>query len=524
MKIALVFVLGALASCVNAQEFSVSPDASKTPQAKPAQKQAPDQQLGFGSNIENARLARGAELALQHGDRVQGLDYARRAAQAAPGNPHLWFLVGYAARLNGRYGESAIAYQRGLRLSPESVDGQSGLAQTYAVSGQTAEAQRLLKTVVANNPGRRDDILLLGDLSMRSGDYTGALEWLLKAERLRPDVRSELLLAISYQRLKQMDLSNHYLEMAEHRAPDNPEVRRSMAGFYREMGDFAKAISELKAIANPKPDVTAELAYTYQLDGQLDNSARLYAQAANAVPKDMTLQLSAAQAQFAAGSVEKSSLFLSRAAAIDPNYYRLHAIRGEMAKAQDQDQDAVREYLAAVANLPKDPVEGPLYGIQLHVELMQIYKGLDDDSSARHELETAQAEINALGSETGNRDGFLRLRATIRLNAGDLNGALADMKEALAANPKNRDDMQLDGDILVKLGRTDDAIVVYKQILAADPVNRSALTSLGYASRVVGHDQDAKKYSAPGASGPLALYSIPCAGRPLHGPPRLCQS
>jgi hypothetical protein len=41
-------------------------------------------------------------------------------------------------------------------------------------------------------------------------------------------------------------------------------------------GNYSKAIAALKSIRNPKPDVTAELAYTYQLDSKLDNSAKLY--------------------------------------------------------------------------------------------------------------------------------------------------------------------------------------------------------------------------------------------------------
>jgi len=501
MKLAWVFAFGALACSAGAQDYSVGSDAAKSPQApaaqkqgQAAQKQAPDQQLGFGSNIQNARLANAAVQALQHGDRVQGLDYARRAAQAAPGNPQLWFLVGYAARLNSRYEEAAESYTRGLRLSPGSPEGSSGLAQTYSMMGRTEEAQKLLREVIASDPKRRDDILLLGDITMRSGDYAGALEWLRKAEQLRSDVRSELLLAISYQHLNQADQANHFLEMAEKRAPDNPEVERTMAGYYRQVGNFNKAIAELLAIKNPKPDVTAELAYTYQLAGKLVESARVYSLAANAQPKDLGLQLSAAQAQIAAGSIEKANAFLDRAKGIDANNYRLHAVLGEIAKIQDRNQDALTEYLAAVANLPKEPGEGPLYGIQLHIDLMNIYKDLEDDAGAHRELETAQAAINALGNQGSNRGGFLRLRAVIKLAANDVDGALADMKEALALSPNDRDDLQLEGDILMKAGRTEEAIAAYKQILAADANNRFALTSLGYASRTAGRDQDAEKY------------------------------
>lgn len=494
LKIALVTVFVASASVGNAQVYNVDqPDSNPAPvQTKPTQTQ--DQQLGWGSNIQNARLARAAQLALQRGDHAQALDYARRAAQTAPNDPQLWLLLGYAARLNSRYAESAEAYSKALRLSPSSVEGISGLAQTYSMMGRTDDAERLLKQAIASDPRRKDDAILLGDLSMRAGDYTGALDWLNRAERIQPGARSELLLAISYQHLKQMDQANHYLELAEHRDPNNPDVERSMAGYYRETGNYSDAIAALKQIHSPKPDAVAELAYTYELDGKLDESARTYAQAANEVPKDLGLQLSAAQAQVAAGSLEQADSFLKRAAVIDADHYRLHAIRGEIAKIEERDDDAVKEYTAAIAHLSATPAEGPLYGIQLHMDLMGADKDIGDDGAARRELDTAQAEINKLGEQGTARAPFLRLRALIRLSAGDLDAALADMKEALAINAHDRDDLQLDGDILMKMGRTDEAIAAYKQVLTADPSNRFALISLGYASRVAGHDQDAEMY------------------------------
>jgi tetratricopeptide (TPR) repeat protein len=510
LKIALVCVFAAFARGGEAQVYDVGSGAAKSPQAQAGQPQSPaqssDQSLGWGSNIQNARLARAAQLALQHGDHALALDYARRAAQAAPSDPQLWFLLGYAARLNAKFQESADAYSKGLHLLPSSLEGQSGLAQTYSQMGRTDEAERLLKQVVASDPRRADDAVLLGDLYMRSADYAGALDWLNKAERLRPGARSELLLAISYQHLKQMDQANHFLELARRRDPNNPDVERSMAGLYRETGNYSEAIAALKSIRSPRPDVTAELAYTYQLDGKLDDAARTYAQAADQAPKDAGLQLSAAQAEVAAGSIEKANPFLERAAGIDRNYYRLHAIRGEIAKIEEHDQDAAREYLAAVASLPAEPAEGPLYGIQLHMDLMAIYKDLGDESSAHHELETAQTGIAALGDRAPGRAQFLRLRALIKMNADDLAGALGDMKEALAINAHDRDDLQLDGDILMKLGRTEDAIAAYQQVLAADPANRFALTSLGYASRAAGRDQDAEKYFLRLEQADPALY------------------
>jgi cytochrome c-type biogenesis protein CcmH/NrfG len=124
-----------------AQVFSVAPDAPSSSQSQNGHAPSAGQQLGWGSNIQNARLARAAELALEHGDRTLAVDYAQRAAQAAPGDPQLWFLLGYTARIDARFELSAEAYRHGLRLNPSSHEGLSDLAQTYSVMGRSREAE-----------------------------------------------------------------------------------------------------------------------------------------------------------------------------------------------------------------------------------------------------------------------------------------------------------------------------------------------------------------------------------------------
>ncbi len=494
LKIACLVLLTAFPCALAAQTYKIGADNSTQPQQPAKPEETPGQGLGWGSNIQNARLARGAEMALQHGDYAQAYDLAHRAASTAPNDPQLWFLLGYAARLTGRYQQSVDAYKRGISLKPSSLDGLSGLAQTYAVTGRSDDAENLLKQTLAADPRRYNDALVLGDLYMKGGDYTSALDWLNRSDHAHADARPELLMALCYEHLNRMDMASRYLDAAKRKAPDNPDVERSLAGYYRETGKYADAITALKSIHSPRPDVVAELAYTYQLDGKLNESARYYSQAANSVPKDMSLQLAAAQAQVAAGSLAEADPFLQRAADIDPNYYRLHAIRGEIARMKDQGPDAVREYNAAIAALPATPAEGPLYGIQLHMDLMDLYKSQRNQDGAHHQLEIAQEQIRRVNEQGVPRAPFMRLRALIKMNTGDLDGALADVKTALAVDSHDPNGLQLNGDILMKMGRTEDAINVYKSILAIDPANRFALTSLGYASRAAGHDDAAEKY------------------------------
>jgi tetratricopeptide (TPR) repeat protein len=493
LKIACAILFVVPAMPVLSQTYQVGSGGQVKAQPQSGQKAGAGQQLGWGSNIQNARLARAAQQALDRGDHALAYEYAQRASQSAPNDAQLWFLLAYAARLDGKYPQSVDAYSHGLKIDPSSANGMSGLAQTYSMMGRNAEAERLLKQAIAANPRQSDDLMLLGDLEIRSADYNGALDTLGQAERFAPNARAELLMALSYERLNQMSEASHYLQLAKSRAPNNPDVERSLAGYYRDTGDNGKAIDELKAIRNPKPDVVAELAYTYGLDGQMGQSARLYAQAANAMPRDLALQLATAQAEVGNNAFDQARPFLERAEKLSPGYYRLHAIRGEIAQAQDRNDDAAREYADAVANLPATPAEGPLYGIQLHMNLQALYTGLNKTDQAQQQLQIAQTQIAALDEHGSDRAAFLRLRALIEMDGGQPDRALTDMKESLALNSHDPNSLQLDGDVLMKLGKIEDAVDVYRKILATDPKNRFALTSLGYAFRAGGNDQDAEK-------------------------------
>ncbi len=505
----LTFVF-ALGCTMPAQTYTVGAGVSDKPQSKSGQPSTTASSLGFGSNIENARLARAAEIALKQRQFGVAVDFAQRAAQAAPNDAQLWFLLGYAARLDGRAQLSIDAYSHGLRLNPSSLDGLSGLAQSDRAAGRIEEAVVLLKRVIAADPKRIEDELSLGELYIKAGDAQTAVQYLGKAEQVQPGTRSELLLAIAYQHQKQFDQANRYLELARKRTPDNPDVQRSLAGYYLETGNYDAAVTALKSIRNLKPDVKAELAYAYQLDGNQAESARLYTQAADADPKDLGLQLSAAQAEVVIGSIESANLFLQRAAALDAESYRLHAIRGEIARLQERDLDAVREYEIVLAHLPANPAEGPLYAIQVHLDLMDLHQNLKQANAAQEQLAVAQKEISALhdrGTAQGSaRLPFLRMRAVIAMRTGDFVPAGKDLKEMLAINPSDPNTLQLDGDLLMKMGRTEEAIAVYGRILAQDAKNRFALISIGYASRTAGRDQDAEKYFARLADAYPTLY------------------
>ena len=466
------------------QQSQTAPAKQKKGQASAQSSQTGENGIGWGSSIEVGRLARAAEDSLRHGKPAQAADYAQRAVNAAPQDNKLWFLLGYTSRLAGRYQTSVEAYEHGLKNSPGNADGLSGLAQTYARMGRTDDAKRLLLQVIHANPGRTNDMLIAGELYMRTGDTQSGINLLQQAESHQPNAHAELMIAVAYLKLKQPDKAKEWLNIAKKHAPGNVEIFQAAANYYREEHDYKAAIATLKSAPRQSPEVLADLGYTYELEGDKKEAAAAYTRAANAKPKEITYQLSAAQAQLALGDLDKARDYLARAASLNANHYRLHAIRALLAKTENRQADAIKEYNAAIAALPAGGVpEGQLYPIQLRLNLAELYREAGDDAAAHQQIQTAESEINKLDVQGPAKAEFLRVRASLKMSDNDLKGAEADLLEARKLDPDNVNIQLQYANLLWKDGRKDDSRKLYDEVLAKDPTNRFALEAMGYLYR-----------------------------------------
>ena len=482
---------------VNGQQ---TPPANASPNAQPGKKasQPPSSEqngIGWGSSIEVGRLARAAQDALKHGNPGLAADYAERAVKAAPQDNKLWFLLGYTSRLAGRYTTSADAYQKGLQMSPGNPDGMSGLAQTYARMGRSDDAKKLLAQVIRANPGRTNDMLIAGELYLRTGDTQEGINLLQRAEAKQPNAHAELMIAVAYLKLKQPEKARQMLDLAKKHSPGNVEIFQAAANYYREEHDYQAAITALKSAPRMTPSVLADLGYTYELAGDKDQSAKAYARAADGKPKEIGYQLSAAQAELALGDTTKARTYLGRAAAINSNHYRLHAIRALLAKTENRQSDAIAEYNAALNAMPAKGVpEGELYPIQLRLNLSELYRENGDEQAAHQQVALAEAEINKLDVQGTAKAEFLRVRASLKLSDNDLQGAETDLLEARKLDP-NSTNIQLQyASLLWKEGRKDESQKTYEAILDKDATNRFALEAMGYLYREDNNPKLAAEY------------------------------
>ena len=500
------FCIIALSSCALAQTYDVSGQGDTAPPTSANQQSSSandnsqrSSDLGWGSSIEVARQARAAQDALKRNDYAAAVSYAERAAKSAPQNAELWFLLGYCARLEEHFPAAVDAYKRGLKIQPSSARGMAGLAQTYAKMGRDGEAEGLLKQVVEANPKDANSLQLAGELLLNS-DPTKSLDFLERADALQPTAHTDLLIAHAYEHLGQPDESTKYLNRAKMHAPRDPEVLRAVAGEYRDQGQYDLAISALQAIPSKSTDVQADLAYTYQLAGKQQEAADLYARLAKSAKGNLGLNLSAAQALVALGQSDGAQRFLEQARRIDSNHYRLRAIQASIAEGDNRFADASNEYNLALSNLPPRVPEGPLYQIELRLNLYELDLRQDDEAGARKELDAAQSEIGQLNVQPSSRPEMLRLRAAIEAGSGNMDGANKDLQEALSLAPSNRNSLLNYGSLQWKLGQKDAAQATFSKVLELDPHNRTALSSLGYLARDNGDPKLAETYFTRAAS------------------------
>ena len=478
---------------VNGQSGTPSPSSQKQQNQSGSEASQSSPQLGWGSSIDVAREGRAAQDALKRNDYAAAVTYAERAANSAPQNAELWFLLGYCDRLAEHYPASIDAYNRGLKIQPGSVRGMAGLAQTYTKMGRVNDAEQLLKKVMDANPRDASSFQLAGELLLNSNPKQ-ALEYLQHAEALAPTAHTDLLIAHAYERLGQMDQFTNYLNRAKERAPKDPEVLRAVAAEYRDHGQYDQAIAALQAIPDKSIDVQADLAYTYQLAGRPQEAADLYSQLAKTAKGNLGLNLSAAQVLIGMGQNDAAQPFLDEARRINPNNYRLHAILGSIAEGENRFADAVKEYNLALSSLPPNVPEGPLYPIELRLNLYEADLQEGDDNAAKKELDAAQAEIGQVNVEPSSRPEMLRLRAAIEAGLGNTDAANKDLQEALSLSPNNVNSLLNYASLQWKLGQKDAAESTFQKVLQLDPQNRTALSSLGYLARDAGDTKKAEDY------------------------------
>jgi tetratricopeptide (TPR) repeat protein len=184
--------------------------------------------------VEILRMIDEAESGQSSLSEAQRIDLLRRAMKLDPENPSLYYQLGGRLEKNDRYEEAlqlyrtalskgidsgrlhsriadllvrrgekdaAIAeYEKAAQINPADLDSQNNLATAYLEKGRLADAEKVFKWVLTNDPDYAAAQNGMGLVSMQKQDANAARGYFERAVQLDPDlVEAHMNLGILYQ-------------------------------------------------------------------------------------------------------------------------------------------------------------------------------------------------------------------------------------------------------------------------------------------------------------------------------------
>lgn len=227
---------------------------------------------------DRALLVRLAELRLMLGKAAEAAELADRLA-ALEGEAALATRI-RAAALYGqqRYDESVAILER-LAADPAERDRTlAGLVQGYVAANQRAKAEALLATLLAEEPGNLQALLLSAGFAEGDGRTAEALALIARAVAAAPaDPRGHEALVAFHRRQGNPAAATQALEAGLAAIPDAPGLTLIEATFHEEAGRIDAAIAAYERVLAVRPDALVAVNNYVSLvtDHYPDDAARL---------------------------------------------------------------------------------------------------------------------------------------------------------------------------------------------------------------------------------------------------------
>jgi len=138
---------------------------------------------------DEASIEAGLGNVAMRGERLEeALPHFQRAVALDAAYPGIWFNIGFAHRLLGRFEDAEAAYQRALQLDQEDIRVYAELIAINMNRGDKQTARRLAEQGVQANPEAAELHALLASVLFEMGEQLNALRALEKAESIDPEV------------------------------------------------------------------------------------------------------------------------------------------------------------------------------------------------------------------------------------------------------------------------------------------------------------------------------------------------
>lgn len=177
-----------------------------------------------------------------------------------------------------RLDEAILSYRKSVAASPTMVESWIGMARTYQRLKNSAQLETTLEQALAHDPDSFELWLMRGQHEFDAGRYEEAREPLHRANWLRPESSTALvLLAKTYRVLGQLDTASMFGSRALEQTPGDLSLIEMLAAIARQQGDYQQAIAYYRKASSLKKNSSHyyhELGASYYEAGDFTGARR----------------------------------------------------------------------------------------------------------------------------------------------------------------------------------------------------------------------------------------------------------
>jgi len=420
---------------------------------------------GCGSPDENAQTyyQRGMDLVAKHDD-VNARMELLKALKYKSDRADIWrALAGVDERTKAAPAAVFNDLRRAVELDANDLDSRLKLAQIMVAGGAADAALKIVDGAKEGDKPNATLHALKAVILLRTKDNAGALREARRAAEIDPtNIDATIVLASNKTADGDTDGALKLLDALPANDQQAAQVSLAKAQAFARKGDTSQAATLLqKLIAdNPKAaNLRGQLIQLYIASKRFDDAERELRTLADAAPSDPKAGLNLVRflATVKGSRAAKDELDARIKAGGDVFDYQIAAAGLDFAGGQVQQAADQLKKLADAAATPERK-------LQAQGKLAEMYVAKNDIAAA----EPLIAEI--LQKDQRNTVG-LRLRATIRIDRGQFDEAIADLREALNNEPTSPDLLMLMGAAYERSGKNELADRQYADALKVSRQN-----------------------------------------------------
>jgi putative PEP-CTERM system TPR-repeat lipoprotein len=424
--------------------------ANRFAEAEKEFRAAADAAKGNGSQpFRLAALAGIAESLLARNEASGALEVTAQMQTLAPQNRVTRYLRSRALLLSGKADEALPLLEQNLSDNPQDADSRLLLGAVKLSLGELGQAEMYLSSVIAVQPGNVAARRLLAETRLRQSKPKEALAAIAPALD-RPDASRELLALAGRASLAAGATASglQYLERSAKAQPADVEAQLDLAAGHLAAGQLDEARAVLDALP-AGTEVTARRTFLQVLThlAARDLKAALAAArtAADAAPKDATTQGLAGAVFAQARQFDEAKKYLQRMAALTQDGAAAQVSLGRVEMMQGNVSGARQRFESALQREPGHPGAS--------IALAQLLVGADEPARAIEVLAAAR-KAHPTSIETG------MLQTELLIGTGDIDAALALVRELVGQAPENAAVYVAQGRTLTAAGQTEESVRV----------------------------------------------------------------